>query len=60
MATGKAPFECLSIEPSHTEQKTMNRIIEGDIVIPISVSAKLHSLINCILTTQPWRRLSLE
>jgi len=60
MATGKAPFECPSIDPSHTEEKTMNKIIDGDLRIPISISPKLHNLINCILTTQPWRRLSLE
>jgi serine/threonine protein kinase len=41
MAVGRAPFECASIDPSHTERKTMSKIMEGDLQVPISVSGQL-------------------
>lgn len=60
MSTGKAPFETYSIDHAHVEAKTMSRILEGDLIIPFTLSRELRKLITSILTTEPKKRPSLE
>ena len=59
MATGRAPFETQSINPVHIEAKTMNRILDGDLIVPFTLSVELRKLILSILTTEPEKRPSL-
>ena len=53
MASGRAPFETESINPINIESKTMNRILDGDLIVPITLSPELRKLILSILTTDP-------
>jgi hypothetical protein len=60
MAIGRAPFETESINPAHVEDKTMNRILDGDLIVPLTLSVDLRKLISSILMTEPEQRPNLE
>ena len=38
----------------------MNRILDGDLIVPLTLSSELRKLILSILTTDPEKRSSLE
>ena len=59
MATGRAPFETHPSDPAMTEELTMNRIMEGDLNVPLKLSPLLRSLIESVLRGDPTSRPTL-